>query len=93
MSSALALYTRTWLTSHHAIANVASKIKEATEDVAGNKHTGAAAELRGEASGKTSELAGKAKGAASEMAGRAEGTAEKVSGKAKGAAEQAKQSL
>ncbi|KAK0648614.1 hypothetical protein B0T16DRAFT_456079 [Cercophora newfieldiana] len=83
---------------------VASKVKEATENITADNAAGKAQQLKGEASGKTSELAGKAKGTAAEMAGKAEGTASqmmgktegtanKAAGKAKGAAEQTRKSL
>jgi hypothetical protein len=85
-------------------ANVASKVKEATENLTADNAAGKAQQLKGEASGKTSELAGKAKGTAAEMAGKAEGTASqmmgktegtanKAAGKAKGMAEETRKSL
>jgi len=84
--------------------NVASKVKQATENLTADDAAGKAQQLKGEASGKTSELAGKAKGTAAEMAGKAEGsanemmgktegTANKAAGKAKGMAEEARKSL
>jgi len=83
-------------------STVASKVKEATENVTagdikgkanemGATASGKASHLAGQAKGAAAEMTGKAKGTASEMAGKAEGTAEQWKGKAKGAAEQAKQ--
>ncbi len=51
------------------LATVASKAKEAGQDIYEGKATGKAAELRGEVKGKANELSGKAKGAAAEAKG------------------------
>lgn len=76
-----------------SLATVTEKVKKVSEDVVGTKHTGAAAETKGQAKGKASELAGEAKGKADEVIGETKGKASELAGKAKGTAEQAQRKL